>query len=211
MTLTTVVLDLGETLVDETSLWQDWADFLGVPAFTFFGVLGGLAARDQDHRRFLDAFRPGETWEDVLAAKNRAAPWAMSRADLYLDAEPCLAELKTDGWQVVVGGNQPEAFQRLVQELALPVDLVTSSGELGVAKPDRAFYDALAGKAGVTTAQCVHVGDRVDNDVVGAAAAGMTPVHLVRGPWGFLHAADPGVKHQVRSLSELPALLRTLR
>lgn len=211
MTLTTVVLDLGETLVDETSMWQSWADYLGVPAFTLFGVLGGLAARGQDHRLFLEAFRPGAEWDEVRAAKEQTSPWVMTRTDLYPDAEPCLAQLRQDGWHVVVGGNQPESFQRLVKELELPVDLVTSSGELGVAKPDQAFYEAVAAKAGVRTTQCVHVGDRVDNDVVGAARAGMTPVHVRRGPWGLLHAQDPAITHQVPALTELPALLRRLR
>jgi hypothetical protein len=31
-----------------------------------------------------------------------------------------------------------------------------------------------------------------------------------RGPWGVLHADDPAVDLQVRSLDELPALLRRL-
>lgn len=208
MPLTTVVLDLGETLVDETSLWQGWAELLGVPAFTLFGVLGGLAARGEDHRRFLEAFRPGSSWEEVVPERG---PWALTRDDLYPDAEPCLAQLRADGWQVVVGGNQPTALQRRVEQLQLPVDLVVSSDELGVAKPAAGFYAAVAARVGATTAECVHVGDRVDNDVLGAVAAGMTAVHLVRGPWGVLHAGHPGVEHQVGSLDELPALLSRLR
>jgi HAD superfamily hydrolase (TIGR01509 family) len=211
VTMTTVVLDLGETLVDETSLWRGWAEFLGVPAFTLFGVLGGLAARDEDHRLFLQAFRPEADWEETRAAKEQVTQWAMSRADLYPDVESCLTQLKEDGWQVVVGGNQPEAFQRMVEQLDLPVDLVTSSAELGVAKPEPEFYQAVAAKVGVATNNCVHVGDRVDNDVVGAARAGMTAVHIVRGPWGFLHADDPAVTHQIRGLRELPGLLRGMR
>jgi len=209
--LTTVVLDLGETLVDETSLWAGWADYLGVPTFTLYGVLGGLAARDEDHRRFLDAFRPGESWDELLAAKHAEIPWLLAESDLYDDAVPCLRQLKQNGWTVVVGGNQPKAFQQLVEQLDLPVDLITSSGELGVEKPAREFYEAIAGAAGATVAECVHVGDRVDNDVLGAASAGMTAVHVVRGPWGYLHADHPALTHQVRSLAELPALLEGLR
>jgi HAD superfamily hydrolase (TIGR01549 family) len=211
LTLTTVVLDLGETLVDETSMWQGWADFLCVPAFTLFGVLGGLAAREEDHRGFLTTFRPDADWAEVRAAKEQVTPWTMTRRDLYPDAEACLGDLREDGWRVVVGGNQPVSFQRLVEGLELPVDLVTSSGELGADKPEKAFYEAIAARAGVRVDECVHVGDRVDNDVVGAANAGMTAVHLVRGPWGYLHADHPAVQHQVPSLIELPGLLRTLR
>lgn len=211
MTLTTVVFDLGETLVDETPLWQGWADFLDVPAFTLFGVLGGLVARGEDHQQFLQAFRPGAGWAATRGAKEQVHPWASGEALLYPDVIACLTQLRTDGWQVVVGGNQPAAFQRVVEQLGLPVDVITSSGELGVAKPDRAFYEAVAELAGVAPSACVHVGDRVDNDVVGAVAAGMTAVHVVRGPWGFLHADHPAITHQVRGLDELPDLLSSLR
>ena len=38
-----VFFDVGETLVDETRAWTSWAAWLGVPALTFFGVLGAVA------------------------------------------------------------------------------------------------------------------------------------------------------------------------
>ena len=206
------MFDLGETLVDETSLWSSWARWLGLPAFTVYGVLGGLAARGDDHRRFLELLRPGADVDAETAAKEAAGQtWDLAADDLYPDALPCLRALKADGWAVVVGGNQPAAFQRLVEQLDLPVDHVTSSGSLGVAKPDAGFFQGVAAVAGVTPQECVHVGDRVDNDVVGARDAGMLPVHVRRGPWGVLHADDPAVEHQVTSLAELPDLLRRLR
>lgn len=36
-----VVFDVGETLIDETRQWGEWADWLGVPRFTFLAALGG--------------------------------------------------------------------------------------------------------------------------------------------------------------------------
>lgn len=208
---TTVVFDVGETLVDETRQWADWAQWLDVPAFTLYGVLGGLAARGEDHRRFVELLRPGSTFETERAAKEAAGLTWSDRVELYPDAEPCLRALMDDGWTIVVGGNQPATFQRLVEQLDLPVDHVTSSGTLGVEKPDPGFFRAVAAAVGAAVAECVHVGDRVDNDVVGARAAGMLPIHARRGPWGVLHADDPAVELQVSSLSELPALLRQLR
>jgi HAD superfamily hydrolase (TIGR01509 family) len=203
---TTVVFDVGETLVDETGLWASWAQELGVPAFTLYGVLGGLAAHGEDHRRFLELVRPDLSWpyEDKQ-------PFQLTAAYLYPDALECLRAVKADGWTVVVGGNQPATFQRLVEQLDLPVDLVTSSGALGAEKPDPAFFHGVAAAVGVRPEQCVHVGDRVDNDVIGARAGGMLPVHVVRGPWGVLHAGNPAVDLQVRSLAELPALLGKVR
>jgi HAD superfamily hydrolase (TIGR01662 family) len=183
-----------------------------VPAFTLYGVLGGLAAREEEHLRFLELVRPGAVLADELAAMRAAGlGWQLDHRDLYPDAVQCLRDVRADGWKVVVGGNQPAVFQRLVEELDLPVDLVLSSGGLGVAKPSPGFFTAAADAAGVDVSDCVHVGDRVDNDIVAARAAGMTPVHVRRGPWGLLHADHPAIDRQVPSLLELPALLRTLR
>lgn len=166
--LTTVVLDVGETLVDETRQWHGWARWLGVSDLTLMGV-----------------------------------------PDLYPDARPCLAALRAAGWRVVVGG-QPGAFQHLLENVGLPVDLVTSSAELGAQKPAAEFFRRLAAAAGTEPHQCVHVGDRVDNDVVAARDAGLTVVHLARGPWGLLFPTPPDVP-RLDSLQDLPALLETLR
>ena len=215
MTLSTVIFDVGETLWDETNLWEGWARWLGVPTFTLYGVIGGLAARGQDHLDVLETFRPGQARDALMAAKQRDVPATLGAENLYPDAEPCLRAVAAEGWQVIVGGNQPSWFQSLVEQLRLPVDIVTSSGELGAAKPSAAFFLAVADRADVLPAACVHVGDRVDNDVIGALAAGMTAIHLRRGPWGHLHADDAALSHprahQIAGLDELPALLRSLR
>lgn len=212
--LTTVVLDVGETLLDETRLWEGWARRLGVPTFTLFGVLGGLAARGRDHKDFLPMLRPGSDFETERAAVDADGGWPFcEEQDLYPDALPCLRALHDDGWRLVVGGNQPAHVQRLVTELGLPVDLVTSSGELGAEKPDPEFYRRLAARAGAQPHECVSVGDRLDNDVVAARAAGLRAVHVRRGPWGVLHGDDPALTGvpQVSSLEELPDLLRSWR
>ena len=207
--LTTVVFDVGETLVDETRQWAGWARWLGVSDLTLFGVLGGLVARGQDHRDLVPLLRPGSSFELEREAKE-AAGSTLGAPELYPDALGALRSVKAAGWRVVVGGNQPVGFQQLVEQLDLPVDLVTSSGSLGAAKPSPAFFTALASAAGVSTRECVHVGDRVDNDVVAARDAGMVAVHLRRGPWGLLHEAPPGVP-VIDGLDALPALLAGLR
>ena len=159
------------------------------------GHLGGLARRPRVHAvrraRWAGRDRPTST-RTLRPVSRRCAPTAGAL------------------WW---GGNQPAAFQRLVEQLDLPVDLVTSSGSLGTEKPAAAFYEGVARLAGVTTQQCVHVGDRIDNDLVGAREAGMSVVHLRRGPWGVLHghlAAEHGVP-QITSLAALPSLLAALR
>ena len=53
------------------------------------------------------------------------------------------------------------------------------------------------------------MGDRLDNDVLPAADAGMLPVLIRRGPWGYLHAERPDAARTtvIDSLLDLPGLL----
>jgi len=61
-------------------------------------------------------------------------------------------------------------------------------------------------ECGVEAEEVAYVGDRVDNDVEPALAAGMVAVHVKRGPWGHLHD-PPREALRVLSLDELPAVL----
>jgi len=54
--------------------------------------------------------------------------------------------------------------------------------------------------------EIAYVGDRVDNDVEPALAAGIDAVHVRRGPWGHLHD-PPAEAISVQSLGELPGAL----
>ena len=75
------------------------------------------------------------------------------------------------------------------------------SDAMGVGKPDRAFFDRTLELIGSPDPGFVaYVGDRVDNDVLPAVAAGMRAVWLRRGPWGLLHAcprARPGAHRRL--------------
>jgi FMN phosphatase YigB (HAD superfamily) len=58
------------------------------------------------------------------------------------------------------------------------------------------------------------IGDRLDNDVWPAAAAGMQAIFIRRGPWAWIQAPhdDPPVASlTIATLSELPAALEAMR
>jgi HAD superfamily hydrolase (TIGR01509 family) len=187
--------DVGETLVDETRMWEQAADVAGVPRFTLMGVLGGLAARREHHSRawtILDVDQPASTWTE---------------ADFYDDVLPCLARLRSQGLLVGAVGNTPVEAEAL---LRMHVDVVGSSARWGVEKPSPEFFRHIVDAARCERAEIAYIGDRVDNDVEPALAAGMVAVHVRRGPWGHLHDA-PAVAIRVRSLDELPEALASLR
>ena len=78
--------------------------------------------------------------------------------------------------------------------------------------PILAFFRRLIAEAGCPPDQIVYVGDRVDNDVLPALAAGLQAIHIARGPWGVVQARWPEAEglRRIRSLAELPALLASI-
>ena len=191
MALKVVVFDVGETLLDETGIWERAAGTAGVPRFTVMGILGGLAARRERHSK---------VWE-LLGVER---PSSMFEAhEFYPDALPCLAALRSHGLRVGAVGNTPEAVEDFLRR---HVDFVGSSERWGVEKPDHDFFGRVVEEAQVGPDEIAYVGDRVDNDVEPALAAGMVAVHVRRGPWGYLHDPPPEAI-QVRSLQELTGAL----
>jgi FMN phosphatase YigB (HAD superfamily) len=184
-----VVFDVGETLFDETSLWEQRADAAGVPRFTLMGILGGLAARGEPHTR---------VWQ-IVGVEPPAAAWP-GNGFFYPDALPALARLRASGFVVGAVGNTPIEAEELLRE---HVDFVGSSARWGVSKPSDGFFARIAVETGFAPEEIAYVGDRVDNDVVPALAAGMAAVHIRRGPWGYLHES-PVRALRIDSLAELP-------
>jgi HAD superfamily hydrolase (TIGR01509 family) len=208
-----VVFDLGETLVDETRAWTRWAQWLDVPALTFMATLGAVIAERRHHQEVFRYFRDDFDFATERTRKHAAGlGWEIEREDLYPDALPALAELRGRGYRLAVMANQPLEAIPLMR--SLPVDAVAASAEWGVEKPDPAFFARVAAELDAVPEQIAYVGDRVDNDVLPAKAAGMVAVHLRRGPWGVLHAEWPEAARadlRLTSLAELPAALDDLR
>ena len=191
MAVRAVVFDVGETLIDETRLWERAADAAGASRFTLMGIVGGLAARGEHHRR---------VWE-ILGVEQPPATW--SPEDFYPDALPTLGALRRRGLRVGAVGNTLTDAEDLLRD---HVDLVGSSARWGVEKPSPAFFERVVTECNVAPAEIAYVGDRVDNDVEPALAAGMVAVHVRRGPWGHLHEPPPAAL-RVSSLDELPDVL----
>ena len=186
-----VVFDVGETLFDETGIWQRAADAADVPRFTLMGILGGLAARGERHTK---------AWE-LLGVERPASMFEPT--DLYPDALPCIAGLRSRGLVVGAVGNTPRAVENMLRD---KVDLVGSSARWGIEKPAPEFFARIVEEADADAPEIAYVGDRVDNDVEPALAAGMVAVHVRRGPWGYLHDPPPAAL-RIDSLDELAGAL----
>lgn len=112
---------------------------------------------------------------------------------------------------MIVAGNQTTRAGELLRDLDLPADLVVTSGEWGVAKPQPAFFRRVLGVAQAAPSSTVYVGDHPANDVFPAKAAGLRVAHIRRGPWGYLWADDADVvavaDWRIDSLTQLTTIV----
>jgi HAD superfamily hydrolase (TIGR01549 family) len=203
-------LDVGETLIDETRIWSTWADELGVSRLALMAALGGAIARGGDHQEVFGLVGVHD-WAVAEAAVQRAYG-QFTPADLYPDALPTLDALRGAGFRVAIMGNQPASREAELRALGVEAEVMAMSDQMGVGKPDPAFFTAALRLMGDPDPHTVaYVGDRVDNDVVPAAEAGLRAVWLRRGPWGLLQS-DEGDRAALvlDQLADLPARLSAL-
>lgn len=89
-------------------------------------------------------------------------------------------------------------------------EVVLTARELGVSKPDPAFFDALLAACGCVPHQAVMVGDSFRTDVVGAKLASMWAVWY--NPGGDDPPGDSALMPdaEIGALSDLAAVIRAL-
>jgi putative hydrolase of the HAD superfamily len=143
---------------------------------------------------------------DVPELEHAAARRAMLGAlefTPYADVLPALGELRERGLTLVIASNWDCSLPDWLRPtgiLAL-VDGVVTSAEVGAGKPDPRVFERALQVAGAEPGEALHVGDKVDNDLEGAAAAGVRGVLVQREG-----EPPPGVE-AIASLRELSALL----
>ena len=199
-----VVLDVGETIIDETRVWSIWADMLGIPRLTFMAGFGAVLARGGEHRDVFELFNVPD-WRTAWP-EHEAIYGGFQADDLYPDAIPAMDALRACGYRVAVIGNQPASRDAELRRIGVDAEVIAMSAEMGAAKPSPLFFEQALELLGTPSPAAVaYVGDRVDNDVLPATVAGMRAVWIRRGPWGFIERLPEGVSPAliVGSLSEL--------
>ena len=155
--------------------------------------------------------RCGEVVRDALPAVRDADPTAVTEALLtalrfaaYPDALPMLARVRDASARVVVVSNWDVSLPEVLARagLASLLDGVVTSAGAGARKPDPAIFEAALALAGVGPEGCLHVGDSLAEDVLGARAAGIEAVLLDRR--GALGGRAPAGVPVIAGLDELP-------
>lgn len=207
-----IVFDIGETITRDDRYWAAWADWLDIPRHTLSALVGAVVAQGRDNADAVRLARPGIDIDAEYAAREAAGRGeSLDASDLYDDVRPALSGLRKLGIRVIIAGNQTPRVGELLRGLDLPADLIVTSGEWGVAKPQPDFFDRVREVAQAAPRETVYVGDHPANDVFPAKAAGLRVAHIRRGPWGHLWANDPEViaaaDWRIDSLTQLTSIV----
>lgn len=219
-----VLFDLDNTLVDRQAS-------LAVLASEFADVYAGdLEEVDVEAlaQAILEADGGGYRAKDAVFERLlEASPWAQKPAaeDLqdfwYATFPRCtrpmpgvyevLEALELRGLKMGVVTNGSEAMQNAkVDRLDLRVymETVIVSEAVGAAKPDAKVFGLALEGLGLAASGVCFVGDHPDNDVAGAAAAGLTPIWLDgHHPWP--EGRDLPV-YRIHALEDLPPLIEQI-
>lgn len=119
------------------------------------------------------------------------------------DVRPALGGLRAQGMRLVVVSNWDFSLHDVLARAGLGrlVDAVVTSAEVGARKPSPEIFHRALAVAGVGPSEALHVGDTVDEDVLGARSAGIEAVLVVR---------DGPPPREMRTIADLSELLTSL-
>lgn len=127
------------------------------------------------------------------------------RLGLYDDVLPVLAQLRAQGLKIGLISNNDRPVDAICDEFCLTphLEVALSSFVVGYEKPDPRIFELALTELGIQGPEAVHVGDQYHSDIVGAQAAGITPVLINRS--GLL--CSPPECHCITNLWQLAELL----
>lgn len=172
-------------------------------------LTGEISMQEQRRARVLDLFgsklrMSAEMADEVFAVYERSyrAAWVA-----FPDVLPALADLSGFQLAVLTNGELSQQTQKL-QTTGLDDRFcgIFASSELGFAKPQREAFLSACAQLRLDPRHCVYVGDNLDVDARGSAAAGLTSFWLDRNRTGI---DPPGEIQVIHSLSELPFLSKS--
>ena len=192
MAVEAVVFDVGETLVDETNMWMRAAEAAGHHAVHADGrARRDDRARAAARRGLVDARRraPGRDVDDGRLVSRRPS----------LPRAPARRRLPRVRLRQHAGVRRAATSRRSSTRSA-------SSESLGVWKPAPEFFERSSSLPAFRLRGSRTWATASTTTSAPAIAAGMTGVHIRRGPWGYLQE-PPADAIRIDSLDELPEVL----
>lgn len=191
------------------------------------GIPVGQAALDTASERAVEAFAsdayahmietlcgdPGTV--ERVRRRVRAMTDNVDVFQLRPDIAELLRKLHEQGLNLGIVANQPDRMrERLEREgIAGLFDHHCLSGVTGFRKPDTRAFAAAVEALGVAPAECIMVGDRIDNDIAPAKALGMATILFRTGRHRRQKPRSPAEEPDaiVTDVAELKAAIDRLR
>jgi len=140
--------------------------------------------------------------------------WIFTPNDLYKDAKACITAMKDTGAKIGIVANQPASSLNSLKSdhLFELIDFLGISSLVGIEKPDIKIFELAIKELAVDPSKVIHIGNRIDTDVIPAKKLGMKTVWVRRGE-ANPDPTDVDLKQAditVNDLSNLPALIAAL-
>ena len=187
-----IFFDIGSTLVDESVAYQNRIERT---------IAGTNVTYDDFYNKMVEISKYNQSGYNK----------ALEAYGLKTVPQNCLSELSKH-YKIGIIANQNLGSEERLEKLGLlkHIDLVISSAEEGVAKPDLRIFQIALARADCKPEEAVMVGDRIDNDIIPANKIGMTTVWIKQG---FGSYAEPKTVEEqpdyiVNSLAEITEVFR---
>ena len=109
--------------------------------------------------------------------------WLFTPDDLYQDSKAAIAALKSAGIKIGIVANQPASVVESLKadQIYDLIDFLGVSAIVGIEKPNPAIFELAISKLAAPANQIIHIGNRIDTDVLPAKKLGMKTVWVRRG------------------------------
>lgn len=173
--------DIGSTLMDETASYQGW--FQNASALT-----KGILTTQEIEREYRAGMFQGTPTvagqlENVGFDGTDTCHLYPSALDIpYPGAAQVLTHL-SENYNLGIIANQNAGSEERLEKFGLRqyFDVIISSAEAGVKKPDLRIFSLALQQAGCTSFEAAMIGDRLDNDIIPAKKLGFMTVRVVQG------------------------------
>ena len=129
---------------------------------------------------------------------------------VFDDVKPALESLKEAGVDYAIGSTtDTDSLEYFLKFNELKFDIIFTSEDMKVYKPDRRFYETIIERTGWNIDECIFVGDNIIDDVYGPKSIGMKAILLDRK--GTYDESDCKVKpdYVIKTLREIEDIFQT--
>lgn len=226
MKISAVIFDLDNTLMDRDYTFRAFSQKLiqeylpHVNKEKARDILGYMRIADADgyrpKRGFFEELVELLPWSEKPSVDELFAYYTehyMKEARLMNHALEAIEACRAQGYKLgmLTNGTHEIQYGKVKHlELESYFDVILTSGEAGIKKPDPKIYEMILEKLGTTGEETVFVGDHPTNDIWGASQSGMKGIFLRRSfEWDQQLGVEPW--HVIHELNELEDIWQGVR